>query len=56
MLKIKAHATINEVTARRLSDIYQEINTDCMISTPASDDDETQEAQHVAATMTSSMC
>jgi len=42
---------INEATARCLSDVYQEINTDCMISTPAFDDDEIQEAEHVAVTM-----
>jgi len=51
MLEKEAEAMNNGTAARCLSDIHQEINTDCMISMPASDDDETQEAEHVAATM-----
>jgi len=51
MLEKEAQAMTNEAAASRLSGVSQEINTDCMISTPASDDDETQEAEHVAATM-----
>jgi len=51
MLEKEAQVMINEAAARCLSDVYQEINTDCMISMPASDDDETQEAKYVTATM-----